>query len=192
MSHFIFATHNSHKAKELKAMLPQIQIKTLIDLNHHDEIAETASDLKGNALIKAQEIYDLFGGAVIADDTGLEVLALNGAPGVRSARYAGEPKNDKKNLEKLLEALKGEKNRTAQFRTVICLLNSEKTLYFEGIVKGTISEKAVGIGGFGYDPVFVPDGFNQSFAELPPEVKNHISHRGLAVQKLVQYLQGAR
>ncbi|MBL6646524.1 MAG: RdgB/HAM1 family non-canonical purine NTP pyrophosphatase [Flavobacteriaceae bacterium] len=192
MSHFIFATHNSHKVKELKAMLPQLQIKTLIDLNHQDEIAETASDLKGNALIKAQEIYDLFGGAVIADDTGLEVLALNGAPGVRSARYAGEPKNDTKNLEKLLGALKGEKNRKAQFRTVICLLTNEKTLYFEGIVKGTISEKAVGIGGFGYDPVFVPDGFNQSFAELPPEVKNHISHRGLAVQKLVQYLQGAR
>jgi len=189
MSDFIFATHNSHKAQELKAMLPQLQIKTLIDLNHQDEIAETASDLKGNALIKAQKIHDLFGEAVIADDTGLEVNALNGAPGVRSARYAGEPKNDIKNLEKLLEALKGEENRKAQFRTVICLLNKEKMLYFEGVVKGTISEKPAGTGGFGYDPVFIPDGYSKSFAELSPEVKNRISHRGIAVQKLVQYLQ---
>jgi XTP/dITP diphosphohydrolase len=189
MSDFIFATHNSHKAQELKAMLPQLQIKTLIDLNHQDEIAETASDLKGNALIKAQKIHDLFGEAVIADDTGLEVNALNGAPGVRSARYAGEPKNDIKNLEKLLEALKGEENRKAQFRTVICLLNREKMLYFEGVVKGTISEKPAGTGGFGYDPVFIPDGYSKSFAELSPEVKNRISHRGIAVQKLVQYLQ---
>ena len=106
MSYFIFATHNSHKAEELKAMLPQLEIKTLIDLNHQDEIPETAFDLRGNALIKAQEIHDLFGGAVIADDTGLEVNALDGAPGVRSARYAGEPKNDRKNLEKLLVAVR--------------------------------------------------------------------------------------
>ena len=119
MSHFIFATHNSHKAEELKAMLPQLDIKTLLDLNHQDEIAETAFDLRGNALIKAQEIYDLFGGTVIADDTGLEVNALDGAPGVRSARYAGEPKNDRKNLEKLLGALKRFENLIVSFHRFV-------------------------------------------------------------------------
>ena len=189
MNDFIFATHNSHKALELQAMLPKMQIKTLTDLGYDDDIPETASSLEGNALLKAETSHKLFGGLVIADDTGLEVEALNGAPGVRSARYAGTPKNDTKNLEKLLKSLKKEENRCAQFRTVICLYGLEKPHFFEGIVQGVILEKRQGIGGFGYDPVFMPDGYSVSFAELPMEVKNRISHRGLAVQKLVGYLQ---
>ena len=170
-------------------MLPQMQIQTLADLNHHKDIPETAETLEGNALLKAETIQKLFGGIVMADDTGLEVEALGGAPGVRSARYAGEPKDDAKNLKKLIKALTAKENRRAQFRTVICLFGLEKPLYFEGVVKGYILETPIGNGGFGYDPVFMPDGYSKSFAELPMEVKNRISHRGLAVQKLVQHLE---
>lgn len=189
MNDFIFATHNTHKAQELQAMLPDIRIQTLSGLGHFDEIPETAKTLEGNALLKAEATHKLFGGLVVADDTGLEVEALNGAPGVRSARYAGEPRDDTKNLEKLLHELHVKDNRHAQFRTVICLFGQEKPLYFEGIVKGTILEMPKGASGFGYDPVFVPEGYTQTFAELPMEVKNRISHRGLAVQKLVEHFK---
>lgn len=189
MNDFIFATHNAHKAQELQAMLPEIRVQTLSDLGHIDEIPETAKTLEGNALLKAKATHQLFGGLVVADDTGLEVEALNGAPGVRSARYAGEPRDDTKNLKKLLHELHAIDNRRAQFRTVICLFGQEKPLYFEGIVKGTILETPKGAGGFGYDPVFVPEGYTQTFAELPMKVKNRISHRGLAVQKLVEHFK---
>ena len=190
MRKLVFATNNAHKLEEVRAVLDnKIEIVSLNELGCYDDIPETADTLEGNALIKAEYVFNKFGMACIADDTGLEVEALNGKPGVYSARYGGEPHNAQKNMQKLLTNLKGVENRKARFRTVIVLKDTERELYFEGTIHGHISETPSGAAGFGYDPVFVPDGYNKSFAELGPELKNKISHRALAVESLIQFLK---
>ena len=192
----IFATNNKHKLQEVRAALPAgIEVLSLDQTGLAGEIPETADTLEGNALQKAMWVYSRTGLSCFADDTGLEVDALGGAPGVYSARYAGEHCSFDDNIDKLLHALDGQTNRRAQFRTVICLLENDgsakpvKPRYFEGCVKGTIlTERHSNGEGFGYDPVFMPDRFAVSFAEMPLSVKNTISHRGLAVKKLAEYL----
>ena len=189
----IFATNNRHKVEEVRAALNGVcEIVTLAEAGLEGDIPETADTLQGNALQKAQWVWDRIKDAydgVFADDTGLEVDALNGAPGVYSARYAGEHCSFDDNINKLLQALEGQDNRRACFRTVICLIENGKPRYFEGRVDGQIlTERHSNGEGFGYDPVFMPDRFAVSFAEMPLEVKNTISHRGLAVAKLVEYL----
>ena len=188
MTQLILATHNDHKAKEFRDILPQYSVQTLADLGHDDEIKETATSLEGNSFIKAETVFKRYGHIVISDDSGLEVDALNGAPGVYSARYAGEPRNDQRNTEKLLDELQGAFNRKAQFRTVITLMNAENSFQFEGIVKGTIAKSPLGEAGFGYDPVFIPEGIQQTFAELAANEKNKISHRANAIEKLLHFL----
>lgn len=188
MTQLILATHNDHKAKEFREILPQYSVQTLADLGHDDEIKETATSLEGNSFIKAENVFKRYGHVVISDDSGLEVDALNGAPGVYSARYAGDPRNDQRNTEKLLDELQGASNRKAQFRTVITLMNTENSFQFEGIVKGTIAKSPRGEAGFGYDPVFIPEGVQQTFAELAANEKNKISHRANAIEKLLHFL----
>lgn len=188
MTQLILATHNDHKAKEFRDILPLYSVQTLADLGHDDEIKETATSLEGNSFIKAETVFKRYGHVVISDDSGLEVDALNGAPGVYSARYAGEPRNDQRNTEKLLDELQGASNRKAQFRTVITLMNAENSFQFEGIVKGTIAKSPLGEAGFGYDPVFIPEGVQQTFAELAANEKNKISHRANAIEKLLHFL----
>ena len=190
MRKLVFATNNAHKLEEVRAVLDnKIEIVSLNELGCYDDIPEIADTLEGNALIKAEYVFNKFEMACIADDTGLEVEALNGEPGVYSARYGGEPHNAQKNMQKLLTNLKGIENRKARFRTVIVLKDAERELYFEGTIHGHISETPSGAAGFGYDPVFVPDGYNKSFAELGPELKNKISHRALAVEELIRFLK---
>ena len=186
----VFATNNKHKLDEMRAILGgKVELLSLSDIDCHDEIPETADTLEGNALIKARYIFDKYGLSCFADDTGLEVDALDGAPGVYSARYAGENNDSVANVAKLLHNLTGKSCRDAQFRTVIALiLNGEEKL-FDGIVRGSISEECRGVGGFGYDPVFVPEGYTQSFAEMSAEEKNSISHRARAAAALNSYLQ---
>ena len=188
MTQLILATHNDHKAKEFRDILPQYSVQTLADLGHDDEIKETATSLEGNSFIKAETVFKRYGHVVISDDSGLEVDALYGAPGVYSARYAGDPRNDQRNTEKLLDELQGASNRKAQFRTVITLMNAENSFQFEGIVKGTIAKSPRGEAGFGYDPVFIPEGVQQTFAELAANEKNKISHRANAIEKLLHFL----
>jgi XTP/dITP diphosphohydrolase len=185
----IFATNNLNKLTEVQKMLPNsIELLTLKDINCFDEIEETESTLEGNAQLKANYITEKFGYNCFADDTGLEVESLNGEPGVYSARYAGIENSSEKNMQKLLSELETKSNRKAQFRTAIALnLNNEQFL-FEGICKGEILPKKQGEKGFGYDPVFKPNGFNKSFAEMTSEEKNTISHRGNAIEKLVNFL----
>ena len=185
----VFATHNAHKVDEVRAILPaSVELVGLAALGCHDEIPETGDTLRDNALQKVQYIHDRFGVDCFADDTGLEVEALDGAPGVYSARYAGEPADFAKNRAKLLAALAGISNRRAQFRTVVSLILNDKTYFFEGIVKGRIIAEERGVGGFGYDSVFVPDGYDKTFAELPAAVKNSISHRARAMEQLNNFL----
>ena len=186
----IFATNNRHKLQEVRSILEGGPVvRSLAEVGLEGDIPETADTLQGNALQKAQWVYERTGMDCFADDTGLEVEALGGAPGVYSARYAGEHCSFDDNIDKLLAALDGEPNRKACFRTVICLLEQGLPRYFEGRVDGVILTARHGEGGFGYDPVFMPDRFAVSFAEMPSEVKNSISHRGLAVAKLAEYLK---
>lgn len=198
MRRLIFATNNKHKVEEVRAALGgMVEVITLAEAGLHGEIPETADTLQGNALQKAEWVIEqlkvkseeLRVDGVFADDTGLEVEALDGAPGVYSARYAGEHCSFDDNIDKLLAALDGKENRKADFRTVICLIENGEVRYFEGRVDGQIlTERHSNGEGFGYDPVFMPDRFAVSFAEMPLEVKNSISHRGLAVKKLKEYL----
>ena len=187
----VFATHNRHKSEEACQILgPRWTLRNLHDLGQTEEIPETADTLQGNALQKAQWVWERTGMDCFADDTGLEVDALGGAPGVYSARYAGEHCSFDDNINKPLAALDGQNNRRADFRTVICLIEGGEPKYFEGRVDGQIlTERHSNGEGFGYDPIFMPDRFALSFAEMPLDVKNTISHRGLAVQKLVEYLK---
>lgn len=186
----VFATNNKHKLEEVRSILgDRVEVLSLNDINCHDDIPETAETLQGNALIKARYIYNKYGIDCFADDTGLEVDALNGEPGVYSARYAGEQHCSEDNMNKLLQNLTGKTNRNAQFRTVIALIiNGEETL-FDGIVKGTISKEKTGDSGFGYDPIFIPEGHTESFAQMDSKQKNKISHRYRAVVKLCDYLK---
>ena len=186
----VFATNNRHKLEEVKAILGnKIEVLSLNDIDCHDDIPETADTLEGNALIKARYIHEKFGVDCFADDTGLEVEALNGEPGVYSARYAGEDCNPEANMYKLLQNLTGENNRNAQFRTVIALIINGEEKLFNGIVKGNITEEKMGDSGFGYDPIFIPEGFSESFAQMPAEMKNSISHRYRATDELSNYLK---
>ena len=190
MKELIFATNNKHKIIEVSEMLHNIvNIKSLADIGLSGDIPETADTLEGNALQKAQWVYERTGKDCFADDTGLEVDALGGRPGVYSARYAGEHCTFDDNINKMLREMEGQQERHACFRTVICLLEQGVPRYFEGRVDGTILTERYGKEGFGYDPIFMPDRFAVSFAEMPLEVKNHISHRGRAVAKLVEYLK---
>jgi XTP/dITP diphosphohydrolase len=186
----VFATNNRHKLEEVRAILGnKIEVLSLNDIDCHDDIPETADTLEGNALIKARYIHEKFGVDCFADDTGLEVEALNGEPGVYSARYAGEDCNPEANMYKLLQNLTGENNRNAQFRTVIALIINGEEKLFNGIVKGTISREKMGNAGFGYDPIFIPEGFSESFAQMTSEMKNSISHRYRATNELSNYLK---
>ena len=187
----VVATNNAHKLKEIAAILGQeIELLSLKDIQCFADIPETADTLEGNARQKAMYIYENYGMDCFADDTGLEVEALGGAPGVFSARYAGEGHDSEANMQKLLQELNGVENRKAQFRTVICLIRNGKEHLFEGIVKGEIIQEKRGGEGFGYDPIFVPEGYDLTFAELGDDVKNTISHRARAVEKLCQFLKG--
>ena len=190
MKTLVFATNNKHKLQEVSEMLRGIvEIKSLDEMGLAGEIPETADTLQGNALQKAQWVWDRTHLDCFADDTGLEVDAIGGAPGGYSARYAGEHCTFDDNIDKLLDAMEGSINRKADFRTVVCLMEQGVPRYFEGRVDGVILTERYGKEGFGYDPVFMPDRFAVSFAEMPLEVKNRISHRGLAVAKLVEYLK---
>jgi len=185
----LFATNNKHKLKEIQHLLGhKIKLLCLDDIHCNDEIPEDYHTLEENASQKAWYIYNKYGVNCFADDTGLEIEYLNNEPGVFSARYAGPGKNSEDNIVKVLELLKGIKQRKARFRTVISLLIDGKETQFEGIVNGTILTEKHGDDGFGYDPIFLPEGFNQSFAEMSLSEKNKISHRAMASQKLVRYL----
>ena len=185
----VFATNNKHKLDEInKISKGQLEILSLSDINCHEDIPETGDTLKENALIKSQYVKDKFGLDSFADDTGLEVEALNNAPGIYSSRYAGAECNSEDNMQKLLHDLQGKENRNAQFRTVIALILNGKEYFFEGIIKGEIIEQKEGTNGFGYDPIFKPLGYDKTFGELSEEIKNSLSHRAIATQKLVAFL----
>ena len=193
METLVFATHNQNKASEIQDMLSgRYKILTLKDIGCDVDIPETADTLEGNAKIKSEFVLKNYKKQVFADDTGLEVDALNGAPGVYSARYAGAERSDEANMNKLLGDLANFADRKAQFRTVISLEWGNETYYFEGIVRGHISEVKTGTDGFGYDPIFIPQGETRSFAEMSKQEKNKISHRGRAVGKLVDFLQSKK
>ncbi|MAD97306.1 MAG: non-canonical purine NTP pyrophosphatase [Flavobacteriaceae bacterium] len=186
----VFSTNNQNKLLEVQKMLPpEIELLSLKDIHCFDDVEETEDTLEGNAKLKANHIRDNYHVNCFSDDTGLEVEALNGRPGVYSARYAGEPANAENNIEKLLGELQGKTNRKAQFRTAICLNLNDEEFFFEGVCKGMIIDEKRGTKGFGYDPVFIPDGFDQTFAEMNEADKNRISHRGLAIQQLTDFLK---
>ncbi len=186
----VFASNNKNKIQEIQALVPNtIQIVSLEDIGCTEDIPETADTIEGNAILKANYVTEKYGYDCFADDTGLEVEALNGAPGVYSARYAGEQKDANDNMDKLLSELKDKTNRKANFKTVIVLnLNGNQNL-FTGIINGKIIEEKIGTNGFGYDPIFVAEGFDKTFAELTMEEKSTISHRGIAVKELILFLQ---
>ncbi len=190
MKKIVFATNNKNKLHEIQQLLKDsVDILSLSDIGFFDDIEETEKTLEGNALLKAHAIYDKFGYDVFSDDTGLEITALNGEPGVYSARYAGENCNAEDNMEKVLLKLNGVENRNARFRTIVALILNGKEYLFEGIVNGTMTKEKQGEEGFGYDPIFQPEDYDKTFAQLPLSIKNKISHRGLAVQKLVTFLK---
>ena len=206
MNKIVFATNNKHKLEEIRSILGEgFEVLSLSDIGCHEDIPETSDTLEGNAMQKAQYVFDKYGYACFADDTGLEVEALGGEPGIYSARYAALDGDDsishdsEANMAKLLRKLKGIENRKARFRTVIALITNnplpigegmgERLQLFEGIVNGSIIKERRGGEGFGYDPIFQPEGYDKTFAELGNEVKNHISHRARAVQKLADYLK---
>lgn len=186
----VLATNNAHKLSEIRAIFGDtLHILSLADINCHDDIPETADTLEGNALIKARWVKERYGYDCFADDTGLEVEALDGAPGVHTARYAYPDRHDPEaNTQKLLASLKNATNRKAQFRTAIALILNGEEHVFEGVVRGEIATEKRGTEGFGYDPVFIPEDTGRTFAELGTDVKNQISHRARAVAKLVEYL----
>lgn len=186
----VFASNNKNKIQEIQALVPNtFQILSLEEIGCTEDIPETADTIEGNAILKANYVTEKYGYDCFADDTGIEVEALNGAPGVYSARYAGEQKDANDNMDKLLSELKDKSNRNANFKTVIALnLNGNQNL-FTGIINGKIIEKKIGTNGFGYDPIFVADGYSKTFAELTMEEKSIISHRGIAVNELILFLQ---
>jgi XTP/dITP diphosphohydrolase len=186
----IFASRNENKFLEIEKIIPKnIQLGNLNELNFYDEIPENEETIEGNATFKAKFIHSKFGVNVFADDTGLEVEVLNGKPGVHSARFAGIECNSNKNINKLLELLKNKKNRNARFKTIIVLIFKQQIYQFEGIVNGEILYKRKGKNGFGYDSIFKPMGLNKSFAELSIEIKNKISHRAIAMSKLIDFIK---
>ena len=191
MNPLIFASNNLHKLKEVSAILDGITVKSLNDTGITEEIPETGDTLEENAFIKANYVYSKTKSDCFADDTGLFTEALGGEPGVFSARFAGERCSFQDNVDKLLLLLKNKNNRKAYFKTVICLMQNGKEKYFDGIIRGIISNSARGTNGFGYDPVFIPEGFTKTFAELSAEEKNALSHRSIAVKKMKMFLLNA-
>ena len=186
----VFASNNKNKIQEIQALVPKhIQIVSLEDIGCTEDIPETADTIEGNAILKANYVTEKYGYNCFADDTGLEVDALNGAPGVYSARYAGEQKDANDNMDKLLSELEDKSNRKANFKTVIALNLNGKQNLFTGIINGKIIEEKIGTNGFGYDPIFVADGYEKTFAELSMEEKSTISQRGIAVKELILFLQ---
>lgn len=186
----VFATHNENKLKEVKKLLPEfVELISLTDMGCKEEIPETGTTIEENAVIKSRFVYERYHTNCFSDDSGLEVDVLDGKPGVLSARYAGEPKNDQRNIQKLLEALKKENNRKARFKTVISLIMNGREFLFEGIINGNITNEPIGSGGFGYDPVFIPDGSSKTFAQMDLSEKNKISHRALAIDRLVEFIK---
>lgn len=186
----VFATNNLHKLEEVRNIIGNsFEILSLSDINCNDDIPETADTFEGNALIKARHIYNKYKMNCFADDSGLEVDALDGAPGVHSARYATEGHDHEANINKLLGALNGKENRDAQFRTVAALIIDGKEYIFDGIIKGSITKKRAGNNGFGYDPVFMPKGYDKTFAQMTDKEKNSISHRAIAMNKLNEFLK---
>ena len=186
----VFVTANTHKAAEVQKVVSKaIKIVSLKDILCNDDIEETADTFQDNALLKAKHVYNKYNKNCFADDSGLEVEALNNEPGVFSARYAGVPKSDEKNTGKLLKNLEGIENRKARFRTVIALILDGKEYLFEGIIEGTIAQQPIGTNGFGYDPVFIPAGYTKTFAQMTAEEKNQISHRAIAVSKMNEFLK---
>lgn len=189
----VFASNNLNKIKEIQSILKgSIALLSLSDIGCHEEIPETADTIEGNAILKANYVTEKYGYDCFADDTGLEVTALDGAPGVYSARYAGEQKNADDNMNKLLEALKDQSDRSAQFKTVIALNIKGIQHLFTGIAKGEITFDKTGNHGFGYDPVFLPENYTETFAELSSEIKNKISHRAKATQQLIDFLNSTK
>lgn len=190
MEPLVFATSNPNKIREVSLLLPpDFKVLGLTDIGCHEDIPETQPTIEGNAIQKAQYVYDHYQKDCFAEDTGLQVEALDGAPGVYSARYAGPQRNSEDNMKKLLLALEGQNNRNAQFKTVVALIIKGKIMTFEGIIKGKIIPSKRGQGGFGYDPLFLPDGYKLTFAEMEDAEKNQISHRARAIKKLILHLK---
>ena len=192
MDKLVLASRNKNKIEEMKALVADlgIEVYSALDFSDLEEVDEDQPTLEGNALKKARYVHQQTGLPALSDDTGLEVKSLNGAPGVYSARYAGENVSYQDNVLKLLKEMDGEEDRAAQFRTVVALVTADSEHTFEGVCKGKIIDHQRGEKGFGYDPVFLPEGFDQTFAELDSKVKNEISHRGRAIQKFISFLKG--
>ena len=188
MQQLVIASNNRHKIDEIRKMVIGVDLLSLEDIGFTEEIAEPFHTFEENALAKASAIHQFSESNVFADDSGLCVRGLGGRPGVDSAHFSGE-RDDEKNLQKVLQELQGATDRSAFYKAVICMIWNDQTYYFEGICEGTIIEEKRGDGGFGYDPIFIPEGYEQTFAELPLDVKNQVSHRGKAVQKMVQFLK---
>ena len=190
MKDLVFVTHTAHKLQEMKEIVGDIfEVKNLSDVKVFEDIPETGSTFEENALQKVEYLHNKIQCNCFADDSGLSVEALNGEPGIYSARYAGEPSDMHRNTAKLLKKMEGITNRKAHFTTVIALILNDTTYVFEGVINGTITESPRGEGGFGYDPIFMPNGYDKTFAELPSEVKNKISHRAIAMQKFTQFIK---
>ena len=189
MHELVVASNNQGKVREIRALIDGISLLSLSDIGFTDEIKEPFNSFEENAFVKADTIFRFSGKNVFADDSGICVNALHGEPGVQSAYFGGLPRSDEKNNQKLLESLSIVEDRTAFYKSVICLIWNEQTYFFEGICEGRILKGPQGTGGFGYDPMFVPDGYSQTFGELPLELKNKISHRGKAVSKMVTFLK---
>ncbi|MDA3854400.1 MAG: non-canonical purine NTP diphosphatase [Bacteroidales bacterium] len=190
MEKIVFATNNKNKLHEIQHLLKDVvNVLSLSDIGFDEDIAETEDTLQGNALLKAEAIFSKFGHNVFSDDTGLEIDALNGEPGIYSARYAGKACDPEANMAQVLENLRGKENRSARFRTAIALILNGKRYIFEGKVEGKILTERQGEQGFGYDPIFQPEGYDETFAQLSLSIKNVISHRGLAIKKLVAFLK---
>ena len=186
----IFASSNQHKLKEIIPLLPEhIHLKSLLDIGIHEDIPETGNTIEENAILKAQYVYSRTKLNCFSEDTGLEVAALKGAPGVHTARYAGEERDPNNNMNLLLQQLEGQLDRRARFKTVIALFYNGKLELFEGVINGIIAKEKFGLGGFGYDPIFMPDGYDCTFAELSLNEKNKISHRARALQKFLLFLK---
>ncbi len=190
MNNICFVTGNKSKLREVQKLLLSYNLLSLEDLDFSDDIPETEDTIEGNAFLKADHIHKKFGVSCFSDDTGLFIESLDGQPGVMSARFAGSNCNSEDNISLVLEMLSGIENRKAFFRTVICLIVNGKVNYFHGEVKGQISKEKAGDKGFGYDPIFIPDGFDKTFSEFTLDKKNELSHRALAVNKLVNFLNG--
>lgn len=190
MNEICFVTGNKNKLREVQNLLTNYKIVSLDDLNFSEDIAETENTIQGNAELKASFIYNKYNIDCFSDDTGLFIDSLDGLPGVKSARYAGENCNSEENINLVLKNLKNKSDRNASFKTAICLILNNTRYFFEGVINGKITEEKVGNGGFGYDPIFMPEGFDKTFSELTINEKNAISHRGIAVNKLVNFLNG--